>query len=718
MSEGTGPEPQWKGWRDDPIKAVADDRLRRAPVAQRAAKLIAENHSPDSSVVYGLEGPWGSGKSSMVALLTSYLTEANGSRWKVVPFTPWATTGTEGLLSEFFAALATVAPKKTKKGDQMRRGIARYADIARPFASLIPVVGPAAVEASRTIEDRLNEKPWNAAFDEIAAALRELDTPVLVVVDDIDRLQSNELLDLLKVVRLLGRFPGVDYLLAYDEQTLVETLQSPGGGSASKARARAFMEKIVQYPLSIPPLLTSQIQRMLEVGLTEILTMERIETSSDKHRFADVIVTTMPAHLTTPRAIQRFLAQVREQFRTHDRDEINVVDLILTTFLRVQFPDVFSRLQSRKSDLTRAASPSGSLNRREEKEPNWDNLVMALENEEDRRDVLSVLSAIFPAVLLTKLPPAPAKRFAHPDYFDRYLAQAIPEGDIPDAQIALAIEQASSGNDDRIRHLVFDEDNDRRMLALTKIRRRYPDVREINDPEGQEIPVTLDLLAVAMRLLDESDDARSATLTSRSEQLGRWAATLLRRLLVKDSTCNVDSALRECAQIHQRAQVIRAATRDLSDLQPESQQALSEALEREVSRILPFLLEDLRKGDKSSGEPGSSFLYQLVADSPSLKELQTQIGDGLTARHFTIEDVAARFVGLNYVIGGSGHPSSASFSGDLFTTITGTLARSVDYLDTGEWSDTSWPSRRRFAAQFIAPLREEGPDGSASESQQ
>ena len=251
MSESAEQPLPWKGWRDDPIKTVEEDRLRRAPVAQRAAQLIAENHSAESSVVYGLEGPWGSGKSSVIALLTSYLTGAEGSRWKVVTFTPWATTGTEGLLSEFFAALATVAPKK--KGDKVRDLMASYADIARPIASLVPVAGAALVEASKTLEHRL-VKPWNMAFDEIAEALRELDTPVLVVVDDIDRLQPSELLDLLKVVRLLGRFPGVDFLLAYDEQTLVETLQSPARGTASKARARAFMEKIVQYPLTIPPL--------------------------------------------------------------------------------------------------------------------------------------------------------------------------------------------------------------------------------------------------------------------------------------------------------------------------------------------------------------------------------------------------------------------------------------------------------------------------------
>lgn len=441
MSEEAISGEPWRGWRDDPIKTIADDRLRRAPIAQRAARLIADNHSPESSVVYGFEGPWGSGKSSAINLLTSYLVET-GSEWKVVTFTPWATTGTEGLLSEFFASLATVAPREN--GAKVRGLLASYADIARPLVSLIPLAGSALVEASKTLEHRL-AKPWNVAFDEIAAALRELKTPVLVVVDDIDRLQPSELLDLLKVVRLLGRFPGVDFLLAYDEQTLVETLQNPGQWTGSKARARAFMEKIVQYPLSIPPLLTSQIVGMLSTGLTEIVTPERVETSFDKQRFGDIILTTMPRQLATPRAIERFLAQVREQFRAHDLDEVNDVDLILATFLRVQFPDVFTRLQSRKTDLTRVTSPYFGFNQTKEKQPDWNDLVQVLDREDDRHDAMAVLRALFPAMRDGNVSSVRTGRIAHRDYFDRYLAQAIPEGDIPDSLVSQALARAAAG---------------------------------------------------------------------------------------------------------------------------------------------------------------------------------------------------------------------------------------------------------------------------------
>ncbi|MBM4516395.1 hypothetical protein GS432_08005 [Rhodococcus hoagii] len=48
---------------------------------------------------------------------------------------------------------------------------------------------------------------------------------ILVIVDDIDRLHSDELLSVMKAVRLLGRFDGVHYLLSYDEQTLLGVLE-------------------------------------------------------------------------------------------------------------------------------------------------------------------------------------------------------------------------------------------------------------------------------------------------------------------------------------------------------------------------------------------------------------------------------------------------------------------------------------------------------------
>lgn len=66
-------EPRASGWWDDPIVDPSEDTLGRKSFAKNAAHLINQNHSPAFSVVYGLEGPWGSGKSSVISMTERYL---------------------------------------------------------------------------------------------------------------------------------------------------------------------------------------------------------------------------------------------------------------------------------------------------------------------------------------------------------------------------------------------------------------------------------------------------------------------------------------------------------------------------------------------------------------------------------------------------------------------------------------------------------------------
>src|SRR5689334_7045311 len=91
-------------WRDDPNSSASQDRLGRLELAKRVAKLIAETYSEESSVVHGLVGPWGSGKSSVLGLIEDEVATSDQG-WVVIRFSPWATSDLYGLLAEFYAAV-------------------------------------------------------------------------------------------------------------------------------------------------------------------------------------------------------------------------------------------------------------------------------------------------------------------------------------------------------------------------------------------------------------------------------------------------------------------------------------------------------------------------------------------------------------------------------------------------------------------------------------
>jgi hypothetical protein len=330
-------------------------------------------------------------------------------------------------------------------------------------------------------------------------------------------------------------------------------------------------------------------------------------------------------------------------------------------------------------------------------------LLSAVEDDQDRQDARAVLQVLFPAFAEKNAVRANAGRFAHPDYFDRYLAQSIPEGDIPDAVVARALVQAAVGLPEELHALVLSDDDEQVTLALSKVRVRYPDIGEPwmrwNAPEG---PLSIQLLRIGMGLVDQLPD-RATSWTSSQSQTTYWMANVLRLLLDAHPDADVDPALAACTQTHRRAHVVSAANGTMEHVRPETQEALQNALRREAARVLAVLLADLREGDASAREAGTPFLYALVDDAGLLPDLQVMIREGLAAGDFTVEDVAARFVGFAYLVGGStgAPPSSVSFAGALFTKVTGIEADSEEHSERETWDDISWARRRAFAARYI-----------------
>jgi predicted KAP-like P-loop ATPase len=241
---------------DQPIENPSSDRLRRLPLAKQLAQLVRRALSDERSTVFAIVGPWGSGKSSLMNLAVNELAEMD---LKVVSFNPWLVGSVESLLGDFFSSLLEKMP--SSKTDKAKQKVKSFGEKAAPLTHLVSLVPGVGKSASTVIEaaSKIGSKSMNSLRSEAEAVLRDAATSYLFVIDDIDRLQTDELLMLFKVVRLIGRLPNVHYLLAFDEETVLDVLT---GSSVAKDehRALAFLEKIVQVRVDVPPLHQTDIQ--------------------------------------------------------------------------------------------------------------------------------------------------------------------------------------------------------------------------------------------------------------------------------------------------------------------------------------------------------------------------------------------------------------------------------------------------------------------------
>lgn len=528
-------------WTDRPRERWVDDELDRVAFGKRIATRMREVHDPTQSVVFGLVGPWGSGKTSLINFATEALTKAEQdcSTWEVANFSPWAANDVESLFQEFYAALASALPPNKPGTARAKKALANLIQIAAPLASALPYGGHAVTLSANKFAKYLNSRPsWTEAFNAASLQLQGLETPVLLVVDDVDRLQPDELLVLLKVVRLLGRFPGVDYLLAYDHESVVRVLSkalaNPHMGDADFAGR--FIEKIVQYPFEVPPLRRDQIIGRLSAGLDGEASLE--ESATRGWTQFDRLFTTV---LTTPRAIDRYIEQHLITRLALPDGEFDQVDLDLAVLLRTRFPTVFSRLTSVREELISGRLDAIRVGKNGEFERRPFDVTELLDGlgERHSEQARKVITLLFPKTCPDTEVAARggkvAMRMAHPDYFERYVSSELSPTDVSDAEVLSAADEAASGAPDSLVRALTQLPRNRGELAFNKAKQFFDD-RE-SDP-SELLPV-FRAVASALAAIEPVEDPRRRLV----KDLRAWASQLLAGIPIDEPADSVLAAL-------------------------------------------------------------------------------------------------------------------------------------------------------------------------------
>src|ERR1035437_3886726 len=111
---------------DLPIKNKSSDRLNRIAFAETIAKVIFQWHNKPSLVI-GLYGNWGSGKSSIKNMVVETLGDKEGKKIPVIEFSPWQVSGQDILFEVFFREIGGALGKTVGSDDSARaKRVARW----------------------------------------------------------------------------------------------------------------------------------------------------------------------------------------------------------------------------------------------------------------------------------------------------------------------------------------------------------------------------------------------------------------------------------------------------------------------------------------------------------------------------------------------------------------------------------------------------------------
>jgi len=274
---------------DAPIEQPEQDLLGFRAFTDALAAGLAER-VPDDGFVVGLQARWGMGKTSAVNLTLAAIrnkVDALGPKASFViqHFNPWFYSGVQALTEGYLSALGDGIEQAISTGDgrvrRVWRGVKGWAGRVPSQAEVIgaSVAGAAtvlsagaaaplsgAVKSTVVNALRRSQSPDLAKrFRKLMARLNAMRGRVIIVVDDLDRLEPADLRQVMTLIKTFGNLPRVTHLLVYDRDIVDAAVADPRIEPLGRLLP-TYREKIVQAEFDLP--------NATEQGLKSIISRE------------------------------------------------------------------------------------------------------------------------------------------------------------------------------------------------------------------------------------------------------------------------------------------------------------------------------------------------------------------------------------------------------------------------------------------------------------
>ena len=290
------------------------------------AEKIFHTDTSRAAFTLGLVAPWGAGKTSFMLALKEYLKKQYTKEVILLDFNPWMYRKAPNLTQIFFEELSrTLAPYNSA----LASGFVHYVEhiLAKDSNAWVQL-------ASRLLSQEVNAKTTSQQYDFLKREISKLGRKIFIFIDDVDRLESEELVELFALVRNSSSFPYMSYILAYDKEYVTSQLR----GCFDQHTYR-YMEKILQEEYPLAEITPAQIKTALEKVLGEV---EPVYPD-----LKTTIITSgieLKQHFPTLRSINRIhnaLLSIPEELKGN----VLPFDWFIIELIRIQYPLLFDFLK-------------------------------------------------------------------------------------------------------------------------------------------------------------------------------------------------------------------------------------------------------------------------------------------------------------------------------------------------------------------------------------
>ena len=329
---------------DQPTTDDKYDRTASADVLiEKIFSTFQSKQAFNGSFVVNINESYGFGKTSFLKIFEKQLRSRRES-FIFIDYRPWLCDNEQSITTEFFTLLLKELPDNNIKDD-----ISTYLHL---LLSQVHDTIPAswAKPFTAILFRNFRTKTLREYHDGIKASLSQNDSPIIVTIDDVDRLQEKELTAVLKLIRDTADFPNIFYIIAADNAHLEMMLSKMG-----IQHPENYLKKFFNLDFLLPA---------HEGVPTKVLQIELEKVLNSYGYSHEYIVSSMMMLQRLPnvskafvnmREVYRFLNAYTSSLDMLDRnDNLKLIDpyeLFCLTIIRHLRLDVYKKLRDRNDEF-------------------------------------------------------------------------------------------------------------------------------------------------------------------------------------------------------------------------------------------------------------------------------------------------------------------------------------------------------------------------------
>tara|TARA_B100000029_G_C17597938_1_gene964813 strand:- start:66 stop:2195 length:2130 start_codon:yes stop_codon:yes gene_type:complete len=257
---------------DQPNANFDSDSLNIKPHADALTNFIQRCDTP---ITIGIQGEWGSGKTSLLNLIENNLDgnnpqhEENAGKFLQI----WVNAWEHSLLSKPEETLLKIVNQiindmvaELDKGDSTKEQIKSKFSVLAKGALRVATSAVAGDEATKVVDELIGDNSnvitdLKDQLDSLAKTINKADKgnpaqyeKIVIYVDDLDRIDPPDAVAILELLKNIFNVKHCIFVLAIDYQVVIKGLKDKFGERTDENEweFRAFFDKIIQLPFMMP----------------------------------------------------------------------------------------------------------------------------------------------------------------------------------------------------------------------------------------------------------------------------------------------------------------------------------------------------------------------------------------------------------------------------------------------------------------------------------